>query len=138
MSFVIHILAGAVTGVLTGFGIGGGTLLILYMITFTQFSQTTAQGINLIYFLPTAGASLYGHIKNKLIDMRAFWFAGCTGFAMTIASSNVAGRLDVNIVKRFFGAFLIVIGLMELFRKSKKVGTEEKSEKAGSGRQSPP
>ena len=118
--FFWNILAGTVTGVLTGFGIGGGTLLIIYMITFTNFSQVAAQGINLLYFLPTAGGSLIGHVKNKLIDCKALLFAGGTGFVMTIVSSNLVSMMDVSWVKKGFGAFLIAVGLLELFRKNKK------------------
>ena len=54
MSFLIATLAGLATGVLSGFGIGGGTLLLIYMTSFAQLDQSMAQGINLLYFLPTA------------------------------------------------------------------------------------
>ncbi|MDR1065310.1 MAG: sulfite exporter TauE/SafE family protein, partial [Oscillospiraceae bacterium] len=58
MSFALAVLAGAVTGALSSWGIGGGTLLVLYMSSFTDMRQQTAQGINLLYFLPTAIAAL--------------------------------------------------------------------------------
>lgn len=45
-------LAGAVCGLLSGLGIGGGTLLMVWMTGVAALPQQTAQGINLLYFLP--------------------------------------------------------------------------------------
>lgn len=55
-------LAGAVTGVLSGFGVGGGTLLLIYMTAFAGVEQHLAQGINLLYFLPTAAKIGRAHV----------------------------------------------------------------------------
>ena len=64
-------LAGAVCGVLSGLGIGGGSLLMIWLTALQDLPQRQAQGINLLYFLPTAGASLLFHIKNKLVAWQA-------------------------------------------------------------------
>ena len=48
------LLAGAATGILSGFGAGGGTLLLVYMTAFAGVEQRAARGINLIYFIPAA------------------------------------------------------------------------------------
>jgi uncharacterized membrane protein YfcA len=69
------VLAGAITGVLSGMGIGGGTLLVIYMVNIANIPQLEAQGINLVYFLPVAALSLVSHIKNRLVEWRAFIFA---------------------------------------------------------------
>ncbi len=76
-------LAGAVTGVLSGFGIGGGTLLLIYMTAFAGVEQHLAQGINLLYFLPTAATALPSHIKNGYIDKKAAVPAILAGLAGT-------------------------------------------------------
>ena len=99
MDFIFNSLAAAITGVLTGFGVGGGTLLILYMQTFTAFSQASAQGINLAYFLPTAGASLIGHIKEGRIVWRAVILSGGAGLILGILSARFAGGLDDGILR---------------------------------------
>ena len=57
MNWLLSLLAGLATGVLSGFGVGGGTLLLLYMTGFAHLEQDLAQGINLLYFLPTAAAA---------------------------------------------------------------------------------
>ena len=66
--FWIPLLAGAATGVLSAWGIGGGTLLLLVMTLLLGVEPRTAQGINLLYFLPTAGMGLLYHRKNGLLD----------------------------------------------------------------------
>ena len=110
---------GAVTGILTGFGIGGSTLLIIAMTNFAGIQQLTAQGINLLYFLPTAGASLIGHIRNKLVDYKVLLWTAIPGVLATIASSVFLGTLDATWVRRIFGIFLLFIGVSELFRHPK-------------------
>ena len=45
--WLIAALAGAAAGVLSGLGVGGGSLLLIYMTSFTGVPQTLAQGINL-------------------------------------------------------------------------------------------
>ena len=114
---IISIIAGAVTGVLSGFGIGGGTLLMIWMTQFAHISQTVAQGINLLYFIPASSASLIGHIKNRFIDLKTAVPAAAGGVITTAAASWFATSLDVSLMKKCFGGFLIVVGVYELFRK---------------------
>ncbi len=68
MEWITAALAGAITGVLSGFGIGGGSLLLIYMTSFAGVEQNLAQGINLLYFLPTAATALPAHVKNGYIE----------------------------------------------------------------------
>lgn len=117
MDFFVPLIIGAATGVITGFGIGGGTLLILYLTLFAGVGQMESQGINLVYFLPSAGAALVSHIKNREIVWRAFVFSTLSGVATTVMGSMLAARLDITLLRRFFGAFLIVVGLSQIFSK---------------------
>ena len=57
MGWLIALLAGTITGILSAFGIGGGSLLLIYLTSFAAIDQHQAQGINLLYFLPAAAAS---------------------------------------------------------------------------------
>lgn len=111
------LLAGATTGVLSGFGIGGGTLLLIYMTAFAGVDQHLAQGVNLLYFLPTAGASLPAHLKNGFVDKKAARPAILAGLAGTAAGAWAATALDVELLHRFFGGYLLYIGVRELFRR---------------------
>lgn len=117
MEWLTAALAGAVTGVLSGFGIGGGSLLLIYMTNFAGVEQNLAQGINLLYFLPTAATALPAHIKNGYVEKEALVPAILAGLAGTALAAWVATSLDVGLLRKCFGVFLLVIGIRELFRK---------------------
>ncbi len=117
MGWAVSFLAGAVTGVLSGFGIGGGTLLLIYMTALAGVPQNLAQGVNLLYFLPTASTALPAHIKNGYIERRVLWPAILAGLAGTTLAAWAATALDVSLLHRIFGGFLVVIGLRELFQR---------------------
>ena len=79
MGWLTAILAGALTGILSGFGVGGGTLLLIYLTTFAGIAQNQAQGINLLYFLPSAAAALPAHIRNGYVEKPVLLPAILTG-----------------------------------------------------------
>lgn len=115
--WLIAALAGAATGVLSGFGVGGGSLLLIYMTSFAGVPQTLAQGVNLLYFLPTAATALPSHLKNGYVEKKALVPAIAAGLVCSALTAWAATALDVDILRRCFGGFLILIGLRELFRK---------------------
>ena len=116
--FWIPLLAGAVTGILSGFGVGGGTLLLVYMTAFAGLEQSLAQGINLLYFLPAAALSLPAHFKNNYVERSALLPAISTGLLCAALGAWTATGLDSRLLRKLFGAFLIVIGSSELLRRS--------------------
>ena len=87
MGWWIAFLAGAATGVLSGFGIGGGTLLLIYMTAFAGVPQDLAQGINLLYFLPTAATALPTRVKNGYIDRSVLLPAIGSGLVCTAVAA---------------------------------------------------
>ena len=94
MRFTIDIFAGAICGILSGFGLGGGSILLVYMSHIASLDQTQAQGINLIYFIPTAAASLIFHIRNKHVDFSTFLWGAIPGIILSIVSSMAATSID--------------------------------------------
>ena len=64
------VLVGLATGILSGFGIGGGSLLMLWLTCVMGVSQRDAAGMNLLYFLACAPPALISHWKNRLIDKK--------------------------------------------------------------------
>ena len=117
MSFFIALLAGLATGVLSGFGVGGGTLLLIYMTSFAHVEQNMAQGINLLYFLPTAASALFYHKKNGYLKKEAARPAILWGLAGTALAAWLATALNVALLRKCFGVFLLFVGFHELFRK---------------------
>ena len=118
MEWITAALAGAITGVLSGFGIGGGSLLLIYMTSFAGVEQNLAQGINLLYFLPTAATALPAHVKNGYIEKAALLPAILAGLAGTALAAWAATAMEVGMLRKCFGVFLLVIGVRELLRES--------------------
>jgi len=105
---------GLVTGLLSGCGAGGGSLLMIWLSLFAGMSQYAAQGINLLYFLPCSAAALVSHLKNRLVELRALAPAILAGCAATAAASLAATALDQGLLRKLFGLFLLCAGLREI------------------------
>lgn len=118
MSFLISTIAGFLSGIISGFGIGGGTILMVYLTAILSTPQLAAQGINLLYFLPTAAAALIIHRKNHYLEKAAILPAILGGCISAAVFSFIAMYLDTGLLKKLFGAFLIITGLTEVFKKT--------------------
>lgn len=117
---VLNFIIGVATGIISGFGIGGGSLLVLYLTAITGMSQYTAGGINLLYFIGCAPAALIGHVKNKLVEWRAALWCAAAGIAVAIPTSLLADNFNSDWLRRLFGLMLLYIGIKELRMGKKK------------------
>ena len=115
--WILPLAVGAATGVLSGFGVGGGTLLLVYMTAFAGVEQRLAQGINLLYFLPAGLLALPAHVKNGYIETPVLLPAIGAGLVCAALAAWAATAMEVELLRKLFGAFLIAVGLMELFTK---------------------
>ena len=111
-------LAGFLTGILSAWGIGGGTLLLLVMTLFLGVDQITAQGINLLYFIPTAAMALVQHRKNGLLDAPVLHSAIPGGLPAAALGACLATAVDVSALKKPFGVFLLAAGLYTVFSRT--------------------
>lgn len=108
-------IVGTLLGFLSGLGIGGGSLLILYLTLGLGMSQPVARGINLLFYLPCAGLAALLRWRQGSVDLKRLApaiAAGCIGAAVC---TRIAGDLDVEVLKKWFGGLLMVTGLRELF-----------------------
>lgn len=119
MNTVFAVLVGLLCGILSGFGIGGGSLLMIYMTAIAFVEQKTAQAINLLYFLPTAGASLLLHTKNRLIRWNIVLPAAVAGCFCGAAAAWVCAGMESSILRKIFGFFLLTVGMTEFAAKPK-------------------
>ena len=111
---------GIICGILSGFGIGGGSILMIWLTAVSGLEQVTAQSINLLYFLPTASAALFVHIIKKRVVWRAVIPAVLFGSITAAYFSWLSTKIDVGLLRKLFGAFLLVIGSLELHKKPRK------------------
>ena len=109
-------IIGFLSGIISGMGIGGGAILIPALVLLCGVSQQTAQGINLVYFLPTAIASLIIHIKNKNVEIKTAAIIGISGVIGAIGGTMLAVYLSGEILKKLFASFLFLIGIYEGYK----------------------
>ena len=112
--------AGAGTGVLSGFGLGGGTLLLIWMTAFGGLEQHAAQGCNLLYFPLCAAGSMPGHIRNKQVAWREAGYTVAAGIPAALLGAYLAARLDGAPLRTGFGVLTALIGLREVFFRKQK------------------
>ena len=114
MSGILAGIVGTLTGILSAWGVGGGSLLLIFLTAFAGLDQHTAQGINLLYFLPAAAAALPAHHKNKRLDRHIILPAVLAGLLAAAGTAWLSTHLDTTLLRRLFGGFLLCIGLREL------------------------
>lgn len=119
MSIVILLLIGIAAGIISGMGIGGGAILIPALVIVLNPEQHTAQGVNLIFFIPTAVVALFIHSKNKQIDFKMAIPIIAFGLCGAFLGSWLATRIAGGELKRLFGIFLLSMSLYEMLRKEK-------------------
>ena len=126
MKIVLAVLVGLATGIISGFGIGGGSLLVVYLTTFTAVRQYQAGGINLLYFLCCAPTALIFHIRNRRVEWKAVIWCAVAGTVTSALFAFVAGGMNTDLLRRLFGVLLLYIGFRELLCNTKKgASTEE-------------
>jgi len=113
-------LVGFCSGIISGMGIGGGTILIPALLFFTDITQQQAQGVNLIYFIPTAITALITHQKKGTLDWKTAKPLAILGLAGAAAGAFLAASLESEVLRKIFGGFLFLMGLSEIFKKKKE------------------
>jgi len=111
MNVVYLVIAGLISGVIGGMGMGGGTLLIPLLTIFLSFPQKSAQGINLLVFIPMSLVALIIHIKNKLVDFKVGVPIVLSGLVFSIFGSYLASVISNNFLQKFFAFFLLAVGI---------------------------
>lgn len=110
-----EILFGLISGIVTGMGIGGGTILIILLTVFMNIEQHTAQATNLIFFIPTAIVTIIMSLKNKLIDYKVANIIIIFGIIGSIVGAYISVRINNKSLKKYFGIVLLIIAIYEIY-----------------------
>ena len=105
--YLLPFLCGLGAGILSAWGVGGGTLLLLVMTRFLGVEQRSAQGINLLFFLPTAASALWCHYKGGFLDKPTLKAAVPFAVAAALAGAWMATALDTGALRKPFGIYLL-------------------------------
>lgn len=114
---LVSVIAGLLSGVISGMGIGGGAVLIPALTFFLKIEQHTAQCTNLYYFIPTAIAALVIHIKNKNIEFKTAVPIMVFGIIGAVLGSFIAVNMPTKLLRRIFAVFLFLMGISQILTK---------------------
>ena len=112
---MIEILIGFISGIVSGTGMGGGTILILCLTIFLGINQKVSQATNLIFFIPTSIAAIYINIKENKINFKVAKVIIFFGVIGAIIGAMFAQKIETGLLKKIFGVFLGVIAIHEIY-----------------------
>lgn len=127
MSFYLLLACGLLGGVLGGMGMGGGTALIPLLTLVCGVEQRTAQGLNLLSFLPMAAFALSVHAKSGLLRTKGLVYLVAPALALSVAGALLAVWLPPVFLQKGFGAFLIVLAVAGFYRSLRDAAQSKKS-----------
>lgn len=123
---ILSVLAAAVSAFAGSLGMGGGGPLILYLTAYLGTEQRRAQGINLIFFLPTAVIALLLHRKNGLIDGKLSLL--CLPFGLLGVAGGIwlSRALTSSLLSKLFAALLVFLAAKDLWSLARDFWQEKK------------
>lgn len=117
---MIEVLIGLISGIVSGTGMGGGTILIFLLTFIMGIEQHMAQATNLIFFIPTSIVAIIVNLKNKNIDLKLAMVISFFGILGAIIGAKISIFTNVNLLRKYFGIFLVIIALNEIYTIVKK------------------
>ena len=119
-SNLFQILVAALLGTLAGLGVGGGSLLMLWLTSAAGVAYPEARTINLLFFLPCALISTLFRWRQGSISPKNLLPAIAAGAGCAILGAWLSGQLHLQLLKKLFGGLLILTGIRELLYKPKR------------------
>ena len=120
VDILLPLVIGTVLGFLAGLGVGGGSLLLLWLTQVMAMEQPQARILNLLFYLPAALVSTLFRAKRRSIDLKIVvpgLICGCVSAAVL---SFVSRQIDVALAKKLLGGLLVAVGIREVFYRPRK------------------
>ena len=98
---MVEVLIGIISGTISGTGMGGGTILIFLLTVLCRLEQQIV--------------AIIVNIKNKNIDLKLATIISIFGILGAIIGANLSVHTDVKMLRKYFGIFLAIIALHEIY-----------------------
>jgi uncharacterized protein len=106
------VLVGVVTGTLAGLlGVGGGILLVPFLVLAVGLTQHEAEATSLLVILPTALAASVALHRRDVGDLPIALGLGTVGAVGAVAGALLALSLSADVLRLIFAVLLAVMGL---------------------------
>ena len=116
----MNVIAGVLSGILGALGVGGGGVLIIYLVVFMNIDQVTAQGINLLFFLPCGLVAIIIHAIKKRIRWATVLPCVLGGAVGVLLGTWLLNYIGSALLRQIFAGGLILLGIKELVLSFKK------------------
>lgn len=125
---MIQIIAGLLSGLIGAMGLGGGAVLLIYLTLFEDMKQLTAQGINLLFFIPIGLLSVIIYAFKKQIKWKTALLLSLSGLAGAAGGVWLSGYVGGEILGKVFGGLLVVMGAFQIITAIKKPKRDSSAE----------
>lgn len=104
-------------GALTGTGVGGGGLLVLYLTLLRGVGQLTAQRLNLVLFAAVSAAAVPYHLARRKVEPALLLIFVAFAIPGTFAGAAIRSAVPTEAVRKIFGAAMLAVGCYAIFKK---------------------
>lgn len=119
---MIDFLVSCGVALLSGLGVGSGGLLVVFLTEYREVGQLFAQGVNLIFFIFSSGASTAVNLRARNICYGAVTLMSLGGVIGATVGALVASVLDPDLLRVGFGVMLLIGGIPSLLRAIREMG----------------
>ena len=118
-TFIILLITGLLAGALSGLvGVGGGIIMVPFLILFLGFNQHEAQGTSLaVLVIPVTALAVFNYYKEGYINWKYAIVIALFFVIGSYFSSKFAVGLDQKTLKKIFSVVLILIAGKMLLEK---------------------
>jgi hypothetical protein len=120
-------LEGFVVGALTGFvGVGGGFLIVPALVLLRGLSMHLAVGTSLLVIAMKSGVGFAKYLdvlgdEGLAVDWRTIGVFIALGVVGSAVGSRLNGRIDPRRLRQVFAAFLLVVGVLIVWREASEL-----------------
>lgn len=111
---MLRVLVGAALGFLSGLGVGGGSLLLLWLTLVMGLPQSEARVMNLMFFIPCALVATAFRWKSAKLDTGLLLPVVAAGLAGAWLGNIIGPGLDRELLRKAFGVMFLLCGVREL------------------------
>lgn len=124
---MLEIIFGVIAGIVTGLGMGGGTVLILLLSLFSGLEQHIAQATNLVFFIPTSIAAIIMNFKQKNVNLKLAINISSFGIIGAIIGAIISNNISSNNLRKYFAIFILIIAIHEIYELYKQYKNNRKN-----------
>ena len=124
---MLAIVFGIISGIVTGLGMGGGTILILLLSLFINMEQHIAQATNLIFFIPTSLSAILINLKQKNVDKKLAITISIYGIIGAVVGAKISENISSQNLRKYFAIFILIIAIHEVYKFYKEYKTIRKN-----------